>query len=113
VIKIPGSEKIEYEKDQRDDTVVNTVPEEWLCGGGKKFEMTAKQDKCCDVPAHDKHSDGNTYEGETKNGDITQIFGCKKKRICAIIFHESSIDGSEENKPEYEQNLVPPEMQEQ
>jgi hypothetical protein len=71
VVKIPGSEKIEYEKDQRNDTVVNAIPEEGVCCGSKKFEMTAKQDKRSDMPAHDKHSNGNTHKGETKNSDIS------------------------------------------
>jgi len=75
--------------------------------------MTAKQDKCSDMPAHDKHSYGNTNKSETENGHVSQVFRRKKKRICAIIFHKSSINCGEKHKPEYEQNLVPPEMQEQ
>jgi hypothetical protein len=39
---MPGSEKIEYEKDQRDNTIINAIPEKRVCCGGKKFKMTAK-----------------------------------------------------------------------
>jgi hypothetical protein len=113
VIKIPGSEKIEDEKDQRDDTVVNTIPQEWLCGGGKKLKMTAKQNKCGNVPAHNKHSHGNANKSEAEDSNAAQVFRGEKERVCTIIFHEGSVNCTKKHKPEYKQHLVPPEMQEQ
>jgi hypothetical protein len=113
VVKIPGSEKIEHEEDQRDDTIINAIPEERLCCGCKKSKMTAKQNKRGHMPAHDKHSYGNTNKCEADCSHISQVFRRKKKRIRAIIFHKSSINCTKQHKPEYEQNLVPPEMEEQ
>jgi len=110
---MPGPEKIKYEKDQRDGAIINAIAKKGVCCCSQEFKMTAKKNKCRDVPTHDKHSYSNTDKSETEYCHISQVLGRKKKRIGAIIFHESSVDRSEKYKPEYEQNLVPPEMQEQ
>ena len=110
---MPGPEKIEYQENQGDNTVVNAVPEKGICCSGKKFEMTTEQDEGSDVPAHDKHSDGNAHESEAEYSNISQVFRSKKKWICPIVSHKSPVDRSKEDEPEYKQNLVPPEMKEQ
>ena len=113
MIKMPGPEKVEYQENQRDNTVINAIPEKGVCCSSEKFEMTTEQDEGGDVPTHDKHSDGNTYESEAEYSNISQVFRSKKKWICPIVFHESPVDGSKEHEPEYKQNLVPSEMKEQ
>jgi hypothetical protein len=76
---MPCSEKIEYQENQRDNTVVNAVPEKGVCCSSKKFEMTTEQDESSDMPAHDKHSDCNAHESETEYSNISQVFRSKKK----------------------------------
>ena len=113
MVEIPGSEKIKYQENQRDDAIVDTIPQKRICRGGEKFEMTAKEDKCGHMPAHNEHADGNTNKSEAKYGNISKVFRCEKKGVSTIIFHESSVNRGKKNKPEYKQNLVPPEMKEQ
>jgi hypothetical protein len=65
------------------------------------------------MPAHDEHSYGDTNKSEAEYSHISQVFGREKKRICAKVLHKGSINRTKKDKPEHEQNLVPPEMQEQ
>ena len=72
--------------------------------------MTAEQDKCGDVPAHDEHTNGHAHDGGADRIHITKVFRCKKQGISTKIFHEGAVYNAEHDHPEQKQYLVFPEM---
>src|SRR5262249_46997676 len=74
--------------------------------------MTAEKYESGYMPAHDEHTDGNAHNSKADGAYIAEVFGCQEKRIGAEGFHESSIDRTKQNEPEYEQYLVLPEVEE-
>ncbi len=65
------------------------------------------------MPAHDKHTNRNTDNGKADGSNIAKIFRRQVQRIGAKTFHKDSINCTKKDKPEYKQNLVSPEMQEE
>ena len=112
MIKVPGFEKIKNQEDQRDDAVVDAIPKERVGGSSQEFEIAAEQDKGGDVPAHNKHSNRDANNSKTDSRRVPKIFGGKVKGVGPKTFHEQAINRAKKHKPEYEQNLVSPEMQE-
>jgi len=110
--KMPNPKKVEYQENQRYDAVVNAVSQKWICSCGKEFKIAAEQNECGNMPAHDKHAHGNTHNRKTYGRDISKIFRSEVQRIRAEAFHEHAIHSTKENKPEYKQHLVSPEVQE-
>jgi hypothetical protein len=75
--------------------------------------MPAKKNEGGDIPAHNEHPNSDTYNCRSQCTDITEVFGPEKQGIRPEGFHKGSIHRAEQNKPEYQQCLVFPEMQEQ
>jgi hypothetical protein len=109
---MPRFKKIKQQKDQGNNAVVDAISQKWIRGCGQEFKVPAKQNECSNMPTHDKHSDGHTNKAKTDWGNISEIFWRQVQRIGAKCLHENSINSAEEYKPEKEQNLVSPEMQE-
>jgi len=109
---MPGLEEIEHKEEEGDNAVVDAISQEWICGRGQEFEIAAEKNECRHVPAHNKHSHCDTYNGKADGGNISKIFRSQIKRVGTKTFHEHPIHRAEKNKPEYKQNLVSPEMQE-
>jgi hypothetical protein len=80
--------------------------------GGQKSKMLAEQDKCGNVPAHDKNSNGHSHNGATDGANMPQIFRSKKQCIGTKAFHEITVHYTEHNEPENQQYLIFSEMQE-
>ena len=43
--------------------------------------MFTEENKAGDIPAHDKHADGATYNGITDGVHITQVFGGEERGV--------------------------------
>ena len=54
--------------------------------------MAAEQNKCGNVPAHDKHADGNPHNRCTYRIYITQIFRSQEQCISTKCLHEAAVD---------------------
>ena len=74
--------------------------------------MFAEQNKGGDIPAHDKHTDGSTYYRIADGIYIAKVFRGKEEGIGPEGFHEWTVHGTEQDKPEQQQHLVLPEMKE-
>src|ERR1700733_14385070 len=100
MIKMPCLNEEKNEKDQWNDTIINTVSQKRIGSGGQEFEVPAEENECGNVPAHDEHSNGNAYDRKTYGAYIPEVFRRQVKRIGTKIFHEHPIDNTKKNKPE-------------
>ena len=73
--------------------------------------MTAKQNKRGNVPAHNKHADGNAHNCSTYRIYIAQIFRCQEQSIGTKSFHEAAINRGKKYVPENKHYLVLSKMQ--
>ena len=111
--KVSGFEKIEDQKDQRDQGIVDTEFQKGVRGGGQETEILTEKDKGRDIPAHDEHPDSRTDDSITDRVHIAEVFRREKKWIGSEGLHETAIHCTEEDKPEQQKHLVLPEMEEQ
>lgn len=74
--------------------------------------MFTEENKAGDIPAHDKHADGATYNGITDGVHITQVFGGEEQGIGSKRLHERTVHSTEQDEPEQQEYLVLPEMKE-
>ena len=65
------------------------------------------------MPGHHKGAEGNAEDKCTVKAQASEIFRCKEKGIYAEGFGESAVYRAEQDKPEKEQYLVFPEMQDE
>ena len=79
----------------------------------KKTKMPAEENKCCDIPAHDKYAYRHSHNGTTQGIGISKIFRSQEKRISAIAFHKAAVDYTEHENPENKKDLVFTKMKEQ
>jgi len=112
MIEMPGLEKIKYEKDQRDDTIIDAVSQKGIGGRRQEFEMPAEENKRRHMPTHNEHPNRYSDYCKTDGGNISKVFRREVKGIGTKTFHEHSIHYAKKHKPENKQNLVSPEMQE-
>ena len=64
------------------------------------------------MPAHNKHANSNADDGKADGSNVSKVFRRQVQRICAKTLHKHAIYRTKKNKPEYKQNLVSPEVQE-
>ena len=76
----------------------------------RNLHRLAVQNKSGDIPAHDKNAQRNTYNGSTQRIYLAQVFRRKKQGICTITFHKTTVDGTTQYIPEYQQYLELSEM---
>ena len=72
--------------------------------------MFTEENKAGYIPAHDKHTDGCTYNGITDGVHIAQVFRGEKQGICSKGLHEGTVHGTKQDEPEQQEYLVLPEM---
>jgi hypothetical protein len=72
--------------------------------------MPGMQNKCSNVPTHDKYTDRKTHNSHTERIYIREIFGRKKKGVGAIRLKKMTGDCSKKNIPENKQHLVTTKM---
>ena len=75
--------------------------------------MPAEQDESSDIPAHDEYAGSHSYEGRADRADGPQVFRRKEEGRGAVTAHESITQSTEQYSPEYQQYLVPSELQQQ
>lgn len=68
--------------------------------------MTAKQNECGNIPAHDKHTNRCPYQRKAHRVYIAQILRRQIQRVGPEGFHEGTIHGTEQDKPKNDQHLV-------
>ena len=68
------------------------------------------ENECGNIPTHDKNSQCNSRKGGAQYIHRTQVFGSKKKCICAKGFQEAAINSTCEDEPKQQQHLELPEM---
>jgi len=67
--------------------------------------MPAEQNKGGNIPAHNKHANGQAHKQGSQHAHIAQVFGRQVQRIGAEWFHKSAIHRAEQYKPEDKQHL--------
>ena len=68
------------------------------------------QDEGGNIPAHGKETRGQTQYGSAVKVYFPQVFRRQVQGVAAKHFGKTSVDGAEQNSPEYEQHLVLTEM---
>jgi len=110
MIEMPRFEKIKHQEDDRDDAVVDAIPEKRVGCRREKFEIPAEENECRDVPAHDEYANRDSDNSKTDWIYISKVLRSQVERIGTEIFHKDAIDCAEQNKPEHEQDLVSSKM---
>ena len=67
--------------------------------------MTAEQNKCGDIPAHNKDPDADTHNKRTGCIDPTQVFRRQEQRIYTERGHKAAIHDAEQDKPKDQEYL--------
>ena len=68
--------------------------------------MTAEKDKRGNIPAHNKHTNGDTDHGSADGIDIAHVLRRQIQGIGAKALHERTIYCAKQNKPKDQQCLV-------